>query len=173
MNLLFAKWIFTVSLQLVAGTGLEWPAMHAAQLAPPDINEMIAIEDIWTPGTVCPPVRQGTVSDCVPTEGGFTGGARHQIFCVQPGVYVVNLSLGMRAQLPLHGAASGRVWINAPGERILLMHLLAEPGAMSHQSGSAAIATETGMCLALTYDASGAAWIDPATTRLTIHRAGG
>jgi hypothetical protein len=53
------------------------------------------------------------------------------------------------------------------------MQWFAGPALDWHGSASAAIATETGACFGLSYDASGSAWVDPATTRLTIHRAGG
>lgn len=169
MNLLFAKWIFLASLQLPAGVGLELPRMHLAQPSDGAITELIAIEDVWTPGTICKP----TDTACVPTDGGFTGGAVHQSFCVDRGVYVVTMSLGIQPQKLPDGEAAGKLWLAGPGdERILLMQFFAAPALDSFQSGSAVVRAEAFTCFGLRYDLSGPATVNPATTRLTIHRAG-
>ena len=173
MDLIVAKWILTASLQLLAGTGLELPRLHLAQPSPALIGELIAIEDVWVPGVVCPPVKPGTVSDCVPTEGGFTRGAVHQSFCVDRGVYVVNLRLGMRPAGMW--TADGRVWLATREGSQLLLEWANEPSRTTYQSGSAVVRAEAFTCVRLTYDSSGRAFVDPdpRVTSFTIHRAGG
>ena len=169
MDLIVAKWILTASLQLLAGTGLEWPAMHAVQLAPPTIGQMIAIEDIWVPGVVCKP----TDTACVPTPGGFTGGAVHQSFCVERGGDVVNLRLGMKPAGMW--TAGGRVWLGAREGPQLLLEWANDPAGPTYQTGSAVVRAESLTCFGLSYDASGSAMVDPdpRVTGLTIRRAGG
>lgn len=167
MNLLFAKWIFTIAATLTPGTDQPWPVMAAQRLAPPAITEQILRDDVWVPGTIC----QSGDPNCVPTAGGFTGGNRYQHFCVEPGVYQVNFRLGLMPG----PAATGRVWLHGPDGTVHLLAYQSAPDTWPTYSTSAAIAADSAGCWTLRYDGWGAATVnpDPRVTLLTIHRAGG
>lgn len=166
MNLLFAQWIFTIAATLPAGTDLQFPAMAAQRLAPPTITEQILHDDVWVPGTIC----QSGDPTCVPSPGGFTGGNRYQHFCLAPGVYVAIFRLGLMPG----PATTGRIWLHGPGGVTHLLAYRSAPDEWPTWSTSTAIAADLDGCWSLRYDGLGAVTVnpDPATTRLTIHRAG-
>lgn len=168
MPLIFAKWIITSAITLTAGTGIEWPQMAAQQLAPPAITEQVVIEDIWTPGTICP---SGDPT-CVPSPGGFTAGSRSQLYCVERGVWTVNFRMGTRPG-PVGTNGYGRVWLSGP-EAIHLLEFAGSQTAWPTYATTVTVATEGQACWRLVYDLWGTVVIneDPRVTRLTIHRAG-
>ena len=144
---MFTKLILAIAIALTPGADLPWPA-HEIVRESAELPEYVGI---------------------------FPGGHQRQIVCTtKPGVYQVQVRVGM-LPLPAGDAEiAGWVMVEAGPETALLTLWRAAPGEWTLAQGSATLALDKNRCVWLTYAASGPAPLnaDPRVTSWSVARIG-